>query len=102
MGKLNFIVLATASLLAALCEGRRITFAIGFCPGGYLDEATISNGILNPINARRENLTNGEQNNGLSGGKMPPATNMTQLVSHLLVELHHNACTNYYPCTTMP
>ncbi|EYB93982.1 hypothetical protein Y032_0177g617 [Ancylostoma ceylanicum] len=79
MAKLSFIVLVITSLLPGLCEGELSTRVKPFCGGGSLDKKTIDNDILIPINARREKLAKGEQNNGNSGQNLPPATNMTKL-----------------------
>ncbi|RCN43051.1 hypothetical protein ANCCAN_11011 [Ancylostoma caninum] len=85
MVKLTFIALATASLLHVLCEGKPVQFVLPLCsPDGYLDEETINNGILNPINTERGKLAKGQQQNGDSGKNLPPATNMTKLVSYSL------------------
>ncbi|RCN52445.1 SCP-like protein [Ancylostoma caninum] len=79
MAKLSFAALVIASVLPALGEGRPDVFIPPFCGDGLLDKGTIDNGILNPINARREKLAKGTQQNGLTGKNLPRAVNMTQL-----------------------
>ncbi|RCN43042.1 hypothetical protein ANCCAN_11002 [Ancylostoma caninum] len=81
MINIHFIALAITSYLPALSEGKPVVFVQPECkPNGYLDKNTIDNGILAPINDVRKKLAKGEVNNGMGGGKLPPATNMTLLV----------------------
>ncbi|EYB93973.1 hypothetical protein Y032_0177g610 [Ancylostoma ceylanicum] len=75
MAKLSFIALVITSLL----PGGPAAHATPFCAKGHLDKTTIDNGILNPVNARREKLAQGTQKNGDSGTNLPPATNMPKL-----------------------
>ncbi|EYC30755.1 hypothetical protein Y032_0004g1750 [Ancylostoma ceylanicum] len=80
MVKPYFIALAIASLFAALCDGKPVVFARPLCePNGQLDKKTIDDGILAPVNARREALAQGTQKNGDTNTKLPPATSMTKL-----------------------
>ncbi|EYC03290.1 hypothetical protein Y032_0095g2854 [Ancylostoma ceylanicum] len=80
MIKLSLIAVAVASLLPALGEGKPVVFVPPQClPSGHLDRNTIESGVITPINERRLKLPKGEQKNGLDGGLLPPATNMTLL-----------------------
>ncbi|EYB93974.1 hypothetical protein Y032_0177g610 [Ancylostoma ceylanicum] len=81
MAKLSFIALVITSLL----PGGPAAHATPFCAKGHLDKTTIDNGILNPVNARREKLAQGTQKNGDSGTNLPPATNMPKLVHGIMV-----------------
>ncbi|EYC03297.1 hypothetical protein Y032_0095g2858 [Ancylostoma ceylanicum] len=77
MAKLHFIALAIASVLPALTKGNLF-------PGTNvpIDQAVINNKVINPINEHRQQLVRGTQQNGNSGGNMPPAKEMTEMESN--------------------
>ncbi|KIH58245.1 SCP-like protein [Ancylostoma duodenale] len=59
--------------------GEPVTLGTPQCPGGYLDQSTINTGVLDPINAARQQVVKGMQENGQSGAKLPAGKDLTQL-----------------------
>ncbi|EYC30790.1 hypothetical protein Y032_0004g1772 [Ancylostoma ceylanicum] len=74
MARLIFSALAVISLFPASCRGAK-----AFCAGGFIDKVTIDRDILATVNARRQALITGQQRNGRTGTKLPPAKGMTNV-----------------------
>ncbi|EYC30791.1 hypothetical protein Y032_0004g1772 [Ancylostoma ceylanicum] len=77
MARLIFSALAVISLFPASCRGAK-----AFCAGGFIDKVTIDRDILATVNARRQALITGQQRNGRTGTKLPPAKGMTNVLEN--------------------